>query len=173
MKIILLVEGARHTVDLTEEGTTIGRGAAADIRINSNAVSRVHAKFFLKDERVWVMDMKSLNGTSLNDVPVTEPAAMQPGDTALLGEVPVRWIEEEVLPTHLTTAAGAKITTDVRVGMEDRALDPSASIFVPHASIEDMLAKHQAESTPEVVDSLFQRLAAMVASLIQVFVAGI
>jgi adenylate cyclase len=129
-------------------------------------VSRVHAKFFLKDERVWVMDMKSLNGTSLNDVPVTEPAAMQPGDTALLGEVPVRWIEEEVLPAHLTTAAGAKITTDVRVGMEDRALDPSASIFVPHASIEDMLAKHQAESTPEVVDSLFQRLAAMAGKLL-------
>jgi adenylate cyclase len=50
--------------------------------------------------------------------------------------------------------------------MEDRALDPSASIFVPHASIEDMLAKHQAESTPEVVESLFQRLAAMAGKLL-------
>ena len=96
MKIILLVEGARHTVDLSEEGTTIGRGAAADIRINSNAVSRVHAKFFMREGRVWVMDMNSLNGTSLNEQPVAEPTAMQPGDTALLGEVPVRWLAEFV-----------------------------------------------------------------------------
>jgi len=92
MKIVLLVEGARHTVDLTGDGTTIGRGAAANIRINSNAVSRVHAKFFLKDEQVWVVDMNSLNGTTLNDVPVKEPTAMRPGDTALLGEVPVQWV---------------------------------------------------------------------------------
>ena len=70
MKIILLVEGVRHTVDLTEEGITIGRGDAADIRINSNAVSRAHAKFFRKDGQIWVMDLHSLNGTSLNDVPV-------------------------------------------------------------------------------------------------------
>ena len=79
MKIILLVEGARHTVDLNEAGTTIGRGAAADIRINSNAVSRVHARFFLKDEQVWVMDMKSLNGTrslERSNWPMATPSAL-------------------------------------------------------------------------------------------------
>jgi adenylate cyclase len=168
MKIILLVEGARHTVDLTEEGTTIGRGAAADIRISSNAVSRVHAKFFKKDERVWVKDMDSLNGTSLNDLPVKEPSVMQPGDTALLGEIPVRWIVEceEPVPAHLSTAAGARATAEARIALEDRALDPSASIFVPHASIEAMLAKHQAESPKAEVDSLFQRLAAMAGKLL-------
>jgi len=36
-------------VTLTEEGITIGRGDAATLRVASNAVSRVHAKFFLKD----------------------------------------------------------------------------------------------------------------------------
>jgi pSer/pThr/pTyr-binding forkhead associated (FHA) protein len=58
----------------------------------------VHAKFFLKDEQVWVMDLNSLNGTSLNDVVVAEPSAMHPGDTALLGEVPVQWVAEEPAP---------------------------------------------------------------------------
>jgi len=167
MKIILLVEGARHTVDLNEAGTTIGRGAAADIRINSNAVSRVHARFFLKDEQVWVMDMKSLNGTSLNDQPVVEPLVMHPGDTALLGEVPVQWLAgfEEAAPPHVITSVG-RTTSEARIALEDRALDPSASIFVPHASIEALLAKHQAESSPAEVDSLFQRLAAMAGKLL-------
>jgi adenylate cyclase len=164
MKIVLLVEGARHTVDLTGDGTTIGRGAAANIRINSNAVSRVHARFFLQDEQVWVVDMNSLNGTSLNDVPVQEPMAMHPGDTALLGEVPVQWVAEDLAPAHLAT--GIRATSEVKIALEDRAFDPSASIFVPHASIEAMLAKHQAESPPEVVDSLFQRLAAMAGKLL-------
>jgi len=70
MKIILLVDGARQPVELTEAGTTVGRGDAADIRINSNAVSRVHARFFLREGQVWVEDRRSLNGTSVNDQPV-------------------------------------------------------------------------------------------------------
>lgn len=63
MKITLLVEGTRHVVDLTEEGITVGRGDAATIRIASNSVSRVHARFFLKQGRPHVLDLKSLNGT--------------------------------------------------------------------------------------------------------------
>src|SRR5271169_5293627 len=94
MKINLLVDGAKHAVDLTEAGTTVGRGDAADLRINSNAVSRVHARFFLRDGQVWVEDKRSLNGTTLNDVPVVEPAAMKPGDLVLLGEVPIRWLDD-------------------------------------------------------------------------------
>jgi len=71
---------------------------------------------------------------------------------------------EDLAPAHLTT--GIRSTSEVKIALEDRALDPSASIFVPHASIEAMLAKHQAESSPEVVDSLFQRLAAMAGKLL-------
>jgi len=175
MKIILLVEGVRHTVDLTEEGITIGRGDAADIRINSNAVSRAHAKFFRKDGQTWVMDLHSLNGTSLNDVPVEQPTVMRPGDTALLGEVPVLWVPVPTAPSPILPAIGNLTGTDTpvpkppgeaRIALEDRAFDASGSILVPHASIEAMLAKHQAESSPAEVDSLFQRLAAMAGKLL-------
>ena len=67
---------------------------------------------------------------------------MQPGDTALLGEVPVQWIQErpEPQPPHLSTAAG-RAATAAGLDLEDRALDPSASRFVPHASIEALLAQ--------------------------------
>src|SRR5512133_1532155 len=65
MKLTLQVDGALHPVTLTEDGVTIGRGDQATIRIQANAVSRVHARIFLKAGQPHVMDMKSLNGTSL------------------------------------------------------------------------------------------------------------
>jgi adenylate cyclase len=164
MKIILLVEGARHTVDLTEAGITVGRGDAADIRIHSNAVSRVHARFFAKDGQVFVMDLGSLNGTSLNDVKITEPATLQLGDTALLGEVPVQWLSGPAETPAVPPAAVA--TKEARIALEDRAFDPSGSIMIPHASLEAMLAMHQAERSPAEVGSLFQRLAAMAGKLL-------
>jgi len=177
MKISLLVDGTRHNVDLTEEGVTLGRGDTANIKIPSNAVSRVHAKFFLKDGGVWVMDMKSLNGTSLNDAPVDEPRRMQPGDTALLGEIPVQWLAEADRPPAVFSTSGVaaqaaalqsaagKGEKEARIALEDRAFDASGSIMVPHASLEALLAKHQAES-PAEVDTLFQRLATMAGKLL-------
>ena len=170
MKIILLVEGARHSVDLTEGGLTIGRGDAADIRIPSNAVSRIHAKFFLKDGAVWVMDMKSLNGTTLNDEAVVEPRAMALGATALLGEVPVQWLEDlssvsGIYASPLSLAP--KGATEAKIALEDRAFDASGSIMVPHASLEVLLAQHPAGQGPAEVDSLFQRLATMASKLLR------
>ena len=169
MKIILLVEGARHAVDLTEEGVTIGRGDAASIRISSNAVSRIHARFFLQAGQVHVMDMKSLNGTTLNEQPVLAATPMRPGDTALLGEVPVQWIDEPkeasgIYP--LTAAALPKAATEARIALEDRAFDASGSIMVPHATLEDLLAKRGSEKSAVEDDSLFQRLAAMAGKLL-------
>lgn len=98
MKLTLQVDGALHPVTLTEEGVTIGRGDQATIKIQANAVSRVHARIFLKDGRPHVMDMKSLNGTSLNGTTLAEPAPLHPGDTVLLGEAMVMWVSEGGLP---------------------------------------------------------------------------
>ena len=172
MKIILLVDGTRHPLDLTEEGVTVGRGDAAQLRIASNSVSRVHARFFLQERVVWVADLKSLNGTTLQDQPVLEPRAMWPGATALLGEVAVQWLAEpenepgQVSGLYAAPAEPlAKGPAEAKVALEDRAFDACGSIMVPHASLEDLLAKHQAQA-PSEVDSLFQRLATMAGQLL-------
>ncbi len=177
MKITLLLEGARHRVELTEEGVTVGRGDAATIRLASNAVSRVHSRFFLKDGKPYVVDLKSLNGTSLNGVSVVTPTLLHLGDTVLLGEIPIQWIPEsasEIRPTEPGTAlvsglspASPKGAQDSKISLEDRAFDASGSILVPHASLEAMLAMHQAEKPPVEVGALFQRLATMAGQLLR------
>jgi adenylate cyclase len=169
MKITLLVEGARHVVDLTEEGITIGRGEAATIRVASNAVSRVHARFFLKHGQPHVVDLKSLNGTTVNGTMITGPASFQAGDAIQLGEISVQWVPD--LPDKPSIAAGSgavlPFRTDLRISLEDRAFDVSGSILVPHASLEAMLAKHKEEKALAEANTLFQLLASMAGKLLR------
>jgi adenylate cyclase len=171
MKITLLVEGTRHVVDLTEEGLTIGRGDAATIRVASNAVSRVHAKFYLKDGKPHVMDLKSLNGSTVNGLTVSAPTPFATGDAIQLGEVNVQWVPDSTgKPVSQTTSGGLTglaPKTDARIALEDRAFDASGSILVPHASLEAMLAKHQQEKAVFDVNILFQLLASMAGKLLR------
>jgi adenylate cyclase len=169
MKITLEVDGSKHPVTLTEEGVTLGRGDQATIKIQANAVSRVHARIFLKDGQPHIMDLKSLNGTSLNGVKLSDPVPLHPGDVALLGEAKVVWMPEQ---GTTTLEAGLNLNllpkaVSSRISLEDRAFDASGSILVPHASLEAMLAE---ASGPHPVGgslTLFQRLASMAGTLLR------
>ena len=168
MRMILQVDGANHKVDLTEEGVTIGRGDQATIRILANAVSRVHARFFMRDGIPHVLDLKSLNGTTLNGAPVTEPKAFAEGDTILLGEVMVKWVsdKEPTVPAKALNMTLSPKSVSSRISLEDRAFDASGSIVVPHASIEKLL--EQAKEQPaKDAGLLFQRLATMAGTLLR------
>ena len=168
MKLTLQVDGALHPVTLTEEGLTLGRGDQATIRIQANAVSRVHARIFLKDGQPHVMDMKSLNGTTLNGTVLTEPAPLKPGDTVLLGEAMVKWVPDGIEPpvAGLNMALVPKSGTS-KISLEDRAFDASGSILVPHASLEAMLAQASGQHPAGEAVSLFQRLATMAGTLLR------
>ncbi len=180
MKITLLVEGIRHPVTLTEAGVTIGRGDAATIRIMANAVSRVHSKFFLLDGKPHVVDLRSLNGTTVNSVQVNGPTPFKQGDIILMGEVPVQWVGDadptpmggtKLGPTgtgsYMLNALAAPKSIRSGISLEDRAFDASGSIMVPHASLEKMLAQHQNEQSTSGAASLFQRLASMAGTLLR------
>ena len=170
MKLTLQVDGALHPVTLTEDGVTIGRGDQATLRVQANAVSRVHARFFLKDGQPHVVDMKSLNGTSLNGVTLSGPARLHPGDTVLLGEAMVMWLPEgepatrQVSGLNLTLSPRAGIS---KISLEDRAFDASGSILLPQASLEAMLAQASDRHPADEVVTLFQRLASMAGTLLR------
>jgi len=174
MRIHLSVDGALHPVDLTEEGVTVGRGEAAGLRVPVNAVSRVHARFFLKGGQPHVVDMKSLNGTTVNGESAVEPKPFKVGDRVLLGEILVKWVEgpgTQEAPQEspqessgVVTRTGTKGTNPSKVALEDRAFDASGSIFIPHASLEKMLAEPPAKAGGQ---DFLQRLAAMAGTLLR------
>src|SRR5664279_778015 len=169
MKLTLQVDGALYPVTLTEEGVTIGRGDQATIKIQANAVSRIHARIFLKHGHPHVMDMKSLNGTSLNGVTLSDPAPLHPGDTVVLGEAMLMWVPDSgpVPPLIGLNQILAPKSVASRISLEDRAFDASGSILVPHASLEAMLAQASGQHPAGEAVTLFQRLASMAGTLLR------
>nr|BFE60496.1 DUF3662 and FHA domain-containing protein [Dactylosporangium thailandense] len=83
--MLLIDDGRRYTVQAGE--TVIGRGRQVDLRVRDEGVSRRHAALRYDGRMVVLTDLGSTNGTRLNDRPVTEPVAVNPGDVITLGGV--------------------------------------------------------------------------------------
>jgi pSer/pThr/pTyr-binding forkhead associated (FHA) protein len=69
--------------------TTIGRAADNDLVLDSNNVSRHHARIEHSPGQLRVIDLKSTNGTSVNGTRVSEQV-VRPGDQITFGTSTVR-----------------------------------------------------------------------------------
>ena len=66
--------------------TTIGRGTSADVRINEDGVSRLHAKIVRElDGTAKIMDLNSTNGTYVNGRRI-EIESLREGDRVRVGQ---------------------------------------------------------------------------------------
>lgn len=68
------------------DGLTLGRGPSNDMDLTCSRVARLHACLRLRDGRLFVEDLGSPSGTSVNDAQVDE-SEVAPGDVLRLGEV--------------------------------------------------------------------------------------
>jgi pSer/pThr/pTyr-binding forkhead associated (FHA) protein len=73
MSRLIVVEGSMVglSFDLGEETVFIGRSSTNDIQIKDSAVSRKQLKIFTIGKKIFVEDLKSTNGTSINDELIT------------------------------------------------------------------------------------------------------
>jgi len=102
MNVTLTIHSVAGAREVPVSGTrlTLGRTDAADVLIDDSSLSRVHASINREDDRVWVIDEGSTNGTSVNGVPV--PPAGTPladGDEIYLGQT--------VIVVHLQAAGSS------------------------------------------------------------------
>jgi pSer/pThr/pTyr-binding forkhead associated (FHA) protein len=79
-------------VRLERDVTRIGRGLAADVRLDDNSVSRRHALLVCDESGARILDDRSSNGTLLNGTRVDQ-AALTSGDVLVLGRVALRYLE--------------------------------------------------------------------------------
>lgn len=78
-------EGRQFEVELGTSQIVIGRDAAADIMISGEKVSRMHCAIRCWDGDYVIKDMKSRNGTYINDARV-EAAVIKFGDVIRVGQ---------------------------------------------------------------------------------------
>lgn len=81
---------ARH--ELLADTLIIGRGSAADLKIDSDDVSRTHAQLLRIDDEYTIEDLDSRNGVFLNGLRV-HAAVLRDGDQLQLGDIVFTYTE--------------------------------------------------------------------------------
>jgi pSer/pThr/pTyr-binding forkhead associated (FHA) protein len=84
-------------IPLGEEPIHIGRGLAADLRLDENSVSRRHAILVPRPSGARVLDDRSSNGTFVNGRRVQQ-ADLHDGDVIVLGRIVLRYLELQPSP---------------------------------------------------------------------------
>jgi len=74
----------------TRDSVTVGRSSRSDCIIAHSTVSRRHALLRHDDDRWWLRDLGSTNGTLLNGCRVIEDVEVRPGDHVVFGEADYR-----------------------------------------------------------------------------------
>ena len=87
IQLILDMKGAkRQTFPLSSESLLIGRSPGTDIVLPLSTVSRNHARVRESEGGAVIEDLKSLNGTFVNNIPISE-IVLKIGDRIRVGGI--------------------------------------------------------------------------------------
>jgi hypothetical protein len=83
-----VVKGEGGVIALREGEHTFGRGREAEylLKDEEDTISRLHFKLIVREDRVKIKDLGSLNGTRVNDIEIEE-AELQKGDMISAGKL--------------------------------------------------------------------------------------
>lgn len=88
--------GGERAFALTKPVTVIGRGHDVDLRLLDPGVSRQHVRIEVRDGEVFVTDLGSTNGTTLDGAALTGPAMLAPGKRITLGTTTLVFAQDPV-----------------------------------------------------------------------------
>ena len=134
MKYAVRVEngpGAGLVREIPPEGLSVGRSRQNDLALDDGMLSRRHCRITLQESGPVVSDLATVNGTTVNGVPVSGDAALKPGDRIGVGET---------------------VLSVVDAGFGAAAPVPAAAASAPPASIPgpDVPAESAPEAEPAV-----------------------
>ncbi len=85
LRIVEPQDIAGTSYELKEE-TTIGRSPGCGVPIEfDDFASGIHARIFVRDNKLWIEDLESTNGTFLNEREVLRPVQLKRGDIVQAG----------------------------------------------------------------------------------------
>lgn len=108
---------------LPDSEVFLGRDEDCHVRLTSSLISRKHCALRGTPDGVWVRDLASQNGTIVNNLQITGPVLLKPGDVLQIGaiqfQVPIQHPvaeaarqHKEEKPGHISDAEIASWLTD-------------------------------------------------------------
>jgi two-component system response regulator GlrR len=89
--VLEVLEGAEPRRHVSHgDVCSIGAHEKNDLVLRSDTVSRFHCEIRIQDDRAWLIDVGSRNGTYLDGIEIRE-AALRPGSLLRLGEAVIRY----------------------------------------------------------------------------------
>lgn len=107
----------RHRV--LNQKLVIGRGQSCDFTIEDFGASRKHCAVLHKgDERYFIEDLDSTNGTEISGVRVVSPQLLRDGDKIFIGDTVLRFRLYDALDLKFSSEVTALIGTDPLTGLQ-------------------------------------------------------
>ena len=125
--LVLLQGGEAIPHDLGADDVLIGRHPECGVQLESNAVSRRHARVFVEGGGYAIEDLGSGNGTFVNGQKIEGPTQLKPQDRIKLGPVLMRFEESGGGGPAVEQNIGS---TMVRVSMDDEDATIMASVAI-------------------------------------------
>lgn len=162
---LIAISDELHRQELTvDRDMLVGRHQDADIQLQSADISRRHAAFLLKEDALWVQDLKSSNGTFVNDLRIEHEKLLKDGDIVQFASIkfnvlaPAKAVELESVTPLVEVEVPVVVETIIQqpaeaiATAEIKPLTPESKIAetqTPVAPIEPMLEKTVAEKMNE------------------------
>ncbi len=122
-------------MEIVESPVLVGSGSHCGLVIEDPSVSATHAEVVQRDGRVYVRDLDSENGTTINGQGIEGEALLQPGDWVMFGAVPFVLDGTELIETDeptrsqmLTADPGTPDEASANLSSSDAAAGPVALI---------------------------------------------
>lgn len=118
-KLVLLHEGKAVPFEIKGDETIIGRLPECDVQLNTNTVSRKHAKVTREGDQYFVEDLGSGNGTFVNGQQIKERVAIGNQDRVKLGPMLLRFENEAAAATRPAAPAPKPAAAKPKLGGDD------------------------------------------------------
>jgi serine phosphatase RsbU (regulator of sigma subunit) len=172
-KLVLLQGGQANPYELTTDEVVLGRLPECDIQLQSNMVSRRHARVFRQGNDFLLEDLGSGNGSYLNGKRITEPTKLRHDDRVKFGPVLLRFESDHQSESSSVFRTAVDAAFDLDVGDEVSStimgsvgatggfglldVQPQAKLKAVLEISRALVGTHDVESLlPKVLDTLFE-----------------
>ncbi len=103
-------QGNRY--ELGKDSTTIGRDGSADIALNDQKISRIHATALKAGDEITLRDAGSTNGTYVNGRKIEGPVLLRKEDMLKMGDTVLKYLPRGELEIYYIGMLESKAHTD-------------------------------------------------------------